>query len=59
MKAAERKDRKATLHSMSKMVKTCVACHSAFRVMEWPDNKTYKRPKSTKLILPKGYEITH
>ncbi len=59
MKAAETKERKATLHAMSKMVDTCVACHSTFRVMEWPDNKIYKRPEPTKLILPKGYNITH
>jgi len=59
MKAAETKERNATLHAMSKMVDTCVVCHSTFRVMEWPDNKIYKRPEPTKLILPKGYKITH
>ena len=59
MKAAETKDRKATLHAMSKMVSTCVACHSTFRVMEWPNNKHYKRPKPTDLILPEGYKITN
>lgn len=59
MNAAQRKDRKATLQAMSKMVNTCITCHSTFRVMEWPDDKVYKRPNPTKLILPKGYKITH
>ena len=57
-KAAENKDRKATLRAMSNMVNSCVACHSTFKVMEWPENKSYKRPEPTKLILPKGYKIT-
>jgi len=59
MKAAKDKDRKETLIAMSKMVNTCVACHSTFRVMEWPDDKEYERPESTELILPEGYKITH
>jgi len=56
-KAAEAKDRKATLRAMSRMVKTCVACHATFRVMEWPDNKFYRQPKSTPLVLPEGVVI--
>ena len=56
VKSAEKKDRKATLHAMSEMVNTCVACHSTFKAMEWPDNKFYKRPEPTELILPKGYK---
>ena len=59
VKAAEKNDRKATLHAMSKMVNSCVACHSTFKVMEWPDNKSYKRPEPTELILPKGYKVTN
>ncbi len=58
MKAAEKKDRKATLHAMSNMVNTCVSCHSAFRVMEWPNNKIYKRPSPMKLNLPKEFRVT-
>lgn len=58
-KAAEVKDRKATLHAISNMVNTCVDCHSTFKVVEWPDNKIYKRPESTQLVLPKGYKITN
>lgn len=56
-KAAEAKDRKATLHAMSKMVSSCVSCHDTFKVMEWPNNKTYKRPEPTPLILPPGVVI--
>lgn len=56
-KAAEAKDRKGTLRAMSNMVSSCVACHAVFKVVEWPDNKTYKRPKSTPLILPPGVVI--
>ena len=59
MKAAEKKDRKATLHAMSDMVNSCVACHSKFRVMEWPDNKLYKRPEPKKLLLPEGFKVEH
>ncbi|WP_294106641.1 hypothetical protein [Thiolapillus sp.] len=59
MKAAETKDRKATLYAMSKMIDTCVSCHSTFSVIEWPDNKIYKRPKPIKLVLPKEYTDTH
>ena len=58
MKAAEKKDRKATLYAMSNMVNTCVSCHSAFRVMEWPNNRIYKRPSPMKLNLPKGFKVT-
>jgi len=58
MKAAEKKDRKAILHAMSNMVNICVSCHSAFRVMEWPNNKIYKRPDPIKLNLPKEFKVT-
>ena len=58
MKAAEKRDRKATLHAMANMVSTCVACHSTFRVMEWPNNKSYKRPNPMKLVLPKEFNAT-
>jgi len=51
-KAAKSKDRKGTLLAMSRMVSTCVACHATFRVMEWPDNKTYTQPKPIPLLLP-------
>jgi len=57
MKAAEKKDRKATLRAMSNMVNTCVSCHSTFRVMEWPNNKIYKQPSPMKLDLPEGFEV--
>jgi len=53
-KAAEAGDRKGIMRAISKMVSSCVACHATFKVMEWPDNKTYKRPKPTPLILPPG-----
>jgi len=55
--AAASKDRKRTLRSMSRMVSTCVACHAAFRVMEWPDNKSYTQPKPIPLVLPQGVVI--
>ncbi len=58
MKAAEKKDRKATLQAMSNMVNTCVSCHATFRLMEWPDNKTYKRPPPIKLKLPQGFKFS-
>lgn len=58
VKAAEKKDRKATLHAISNMMNTCESCHSAFRVMEWPNNKVYKRPPPMKLMLPEGYNHT-
>jgi len=58
MKAAEKKDRKATLRAMSNMVNTCVSCHSTFRVMEWPNNKIYERPSPMKLNLPEGFKVT-
>ncbi len=41
MKAAQKKNSKTTLQSMAKMVNTCVACHSTFRVTEWPADKAY------------------
>lgn len=59
LKAAKKNDQKATLHAMSMMVNSCVACHSAFKVMEWPDNKFYNRPEPTELILPKEYKVTN
>ena len=55
--AAKSKNRKATLHAMSNMVSTCVACHATFRVMEWPGNKVYVRPEPTPLVLPSGTVI--
>jgi len=55
--AAESKDRKGTLRAMSRMVSTCVTCHATFRVMEWPDNKVYRRPNPTPLFLPPGFDI--
>lgn len=57
MKSAETKDRNATLHAMSSMINTCVACHTTFRVSEWPDNKHYKRPEARKLYLPQGFKV--
>ena len=56
-KAAGAKDRKATLRAMSTMVSTCVACHSTFKLVEWPDNKTYKRPEPVPLDLPPNVKI--
>jgi len=56
-KAAEARDRKGTLRAMSRMVSSCVGCHATFRVMEWPNNKSYKRPKPTPLVLPPGVVI--
>jgi len=56
-KAAEARDRKGTLRAMSRMVSSCVGCHATFRVMEWPDNKSYMQPKSTPLVLPPGVVI--
>jgi len=56
-KAAESRDRKATLRAMSRMVTTCVACHATFRVMQWPDNKVYQEPKPVPLTLPEGVVI--
>jgi len=56
-KAAKARDRKATLHAMSRMVSTCVSCHATFRVMEWPGNKFYTQPESTPLVLPEGVVI--
>ena len=53
-KAAEAKDRKATLRAMSQMVKTCIACHATFKVMEWPDDKSYIQPEAVPLALPQG-----
>jgi len=53
-KAAEAGDRKGTLRAMSRMVSTCVGCHATFRVMEWPDNKSYKQPEPVPLVLPQG-----
>ena len=58
MKAAEKEDRKATLYAMSNMVNTCVSCHSTFKVMEWPNNKVYKRPNPMKLNLPNGFKVS-
>jgi len=55
--AAESRNRKRTLHAMSRMVSTCVACHATFRVIEWPENKFYTQPKPTPLILPEGVVI--
>jgi len=56
-KAAGAKDRKATLRAMSTMVSTCVACHSTFKLVEWPDNKTYERPEPVPLDLPPDVKI--
>ena len=56
-KAAEAGDRKETLRAMADMVSTCVACHATFRVMEWPDNKSYQRPEPIPLALPPGVVI--
>ncbi len=56
-RAAEARDRKRTLSAMANMVTTCVACHATFRVMEWPNDKNYQRPKPIPLVLPPGVVI--
>lgn len=56
-KAAETKNRNGTLRAMSRMVSSCVACHESFKVIEWPNNKIYKRPAPSPLVLPPGVTI--
>lgn len=56
--AAQTRDSAATLSALGNVLATCVACHGSYRVTEWPDNKTYRRPPLVPLTLPEGVRIT-
>ena len=56
-KAAQTRDTAATLNALGNVLATCVACHGSYRVTEWPDNKTYRRPSPVPLTLPEGARI--
>lgn len=50
--AAEKGDRREVLRRMSEAVNSCMACHAAVRLVEWPDNRSYETPGPVK--LPEG-----
>jgi hypothetical protein len=52
--AAQSRARARTLTALGAMLGTCTGCHAAYRVVEWPDNKTYARPAPVPLKLPEG-----
>jgi hypothetical protein len=56
-KAAQTHDSTATLSALGNVLATCVACHGSYRVTEWPENKTYRRPPPVPLTLPEGVRI--
>lgn len=39
--AAEKGDRREVLRRMSEAVQTCMSCHAAVRLVEWPDDRAY------------------
>lgn len=50
--AAEKGDRHEVLRRMSDAVQSCMGCHSAVRLVEWPDNRNYTTPDPVK--VPEG-----
>jgi len=56
-KAAQTRDSTATLSALGNVLATCVACHGSYRVTEWPEDKTYRRPPPVPLTLPEGVRI--
>jgi protein-S-isoprenylcysteine O-methyltransferase Ste14 len=52
-KAAQSRDTKRVLEALDATLAQCAtSCHTAFKVMEWPDNKTYQRPPAIPLHVP-------
>jgi cytochrome c556 len=56
-KAAQTRDPTATLNALGNVLATCVACHGSYRVTEWPEDKTYRRPQPVPMTLPEGVRI--
>jgi hypothetical protein len=55
--AARAKDNKRVLRALNTTLTTCTSCHATFKVVEWPDNRSYKRPASVPLELPPGAKV--
>lgn len=55
--AARSKDPKRVATAINTALQACVACHSVFKLTEWPDNKSYPRPDPIPLDLPEGATI--
>jgi hypothetical protein len=55
--AAHAKDGKRVLRALNTTLNTCTSCHATFKLMEWPDNKSYPRPAPIPLNLPEGAKI--
>jgi len=55
--AAQAKDSKRVLRVLNTTLSTCTSCHATFKVMEWPNNKSYPRPAPIPLNLPEGAKI--
>jgi len=55
--AARAKDGKRVLRALNTTLSTCTSCHATFKVMEWPDNRSYARPAPVSLELPPGAKI--
>ena len=52
--AAQSRDRARTLTALGTTLGTCTGCHAAYKLVEWPDNKTYAQPAPVPLKLPEG-----
>jgi cytochrome c553 len=55
--AARAKDPQRVAAAINTALQACVACHAAWRLTEWPDNKVYARPDPVPLVLPEGAKI--
>lgn len=58
IKAARSKNMEATLSSLANFYGRCNACHETYRVIEWPENKTYPNPTAQPLNIPKNYNYS-
>ncbi|MDZ7663357.1 hypothetical protein [Thiohalophilus sp.] len=47
--AAEQGDRQQVLRRMSEAVQSCMGCHSAVRMVEWPNERQYTTPAPVSL----------
>lgn len=55
--AARAKDSKRVLRALNTTLSTCTSCHATFKVVEWPDNRSYTRPAPAPLELPPGAKV--
>lgn len=55
-KAAETGNRQAVLKRMGEAVQSCNNCHASFRLVEWPEDRSYSMPEPVPLPDSPGSE---